>query len=284
MDYFRYSALGNDYLIIDPNQTKIAMTINNIKLICDRHFGIGGDGILYGPVIQDEKFFLKIFNPDGSEAEKSGNGIRIFSRFLKDEKYINQNYFKIYTLSGSSEVEILNEHSGSIRINMGKPCFDSTVIPVLGKTREVIQEEINIDGETIKFTCVSVGNPHCIIPLEVISKEKVLQLGSKIETHSLFPNKINVQLLKIIDRSSIKIEIWERGAGYTLASGSSSCAAASVAYKLGLVDKEIKVHMPGGILEVMFDSSGHIYITGTAMAISKGSFLEDFIEKLSIGN
>lgn len=231
--------------------------------------------------MQDEKIVLRILNPDGSEAEKSGNGLPIFSRYLRDAKYVAHKSFLIYTPSGSSEVEILDDEPESIRINMGKPCFESAKIPVHGKGREVIRETLELEGESVEFTCVSIGNLHCVILLESIFKEKVCKLGQKLETYALFPNKINVQLLQIIDRSSIKIEIWERGAGYTLASGSSSCATAGVARRLGLVDEQVKVHMQGGELEIMFTPDNQIYMTGTVTAISRGHFMEDFLKKLS---
>lgn len=279
-DFYKYHALGNDYIIIDPNQNKIAMTPANIKLICDRNLGIGSDGILYGPIFANGEIKLQIFNPDGSEAEKSGNGVRIMAKYIADRKYVKESQFSLVTLGGIVKVEIIDLPKGLITVDMGTVTFVSNEIPVAGESRSVVKEALEIDGEKLLITCVSIGNPHCVIPMEEISKEKAIALGSKIEVHPLFPNKINVQLLKAIDRNNIQIEIWERGAGYTLASGSSSCAAASAAFKLGLVDRDVKVNMPGGILEIKIAENGQVYMTGTATAVAEGMFLADFKAQL----
>lgn len=275
-DFYKYHALGNDYIIIDPNESQIAMSPANIKLICDRNMGVGSDGILYGPIFESDRIKLQIFNPDGSEAEKSGNGVRIMAKYMADRQYIKENKFSLSTLGGIVKVEIIDLKTGLITIDMGSVTFVSNEIPVAGEKRLVVAEALEINGEKLLITCVSIGNPHCVIPLEEISKEKAIELGSKIEVHPLFPNKINVQLLKAIDPGKIQIEIWERGAGYTLASGSSSCAAASAAFKLGLVDRDVKVNMPGGTLEIKIAENGQVYMTGTATAVAGGNFLADF--------
>jgi diaminopimelate epimerase len=279
-DFFKYHALGNDYIVIDPQKSDIPLNSKNIELICHRNFGIGSDGILYGPLYQGKKMQLRIFNPDGSEAEKSGNGIRIFSRYLLDAGYLKSKSFYLGTIGGEVYVEILDDHGKNICVDMGQVTFLSSLIPLNGVSREVVKEELSVDGYKLKITCLSIGNPHCIIPLDHISKELAQQLGPKIEKHEMFPNRINVQFLKVLDRNNIKIEIWERGAGYTLASGSSSCAAASAAYKLGLVDNIVKVHMPGGDIDVNIHSNGHVFMTGSVTGISKGVFSADLREQI----
>lgn len=274
--FFKYHALGNDYIVIDPNKTQIKLNTDLIKLICHRNFGIGSDGILFGPITLNGVIELKIFNPDGSEAEKSGNGIRIFARYLYDVGYQSEKVFKLQTKGGLVEVEILDSHGKLIKVDMGTVTFDSRLIPVKGQPREVVNERLKIDGEEYRVTCLSIGNPHCVIPLTTISEDLALQLGPKIENNQIFPNRINMQLLKVLDRHNIQIEIWERGAGYTLASGSSSCAAASAAYKLGLVDNQIKVRMPGGVIDIEIKNDGHVFMTGPVEGVAKGEFLEDF--------
>jgi len=282
VDFYKYHALGNDYIVIDSNKTKINLSKDNIKLICHRNFGIGSDGILYGPIFEDGEIRLRILNPDGSEAEKSGNGIRIFSKFLVDMGYVNGKKFDLKTLGGKVSVEVIDEHANLIKVDMGTTTFNSELIPVNGSAREVINEELQIDKEIYKVTCLSIGNPHCVIPAENISKELALRIGPYVESHERFPNRINMQLLKIIDRNNIQIEIWERGAGYTLASGSSSCAAASAAYKLKLVDEKIKVHMPGGAIDIEIKSDGHIFMTGEVFGVAKGCFMPDIDKRVRI--
>ena len=271
-DFFKYHALGNDYIVMDPGRTKVDLTQKNIQLICHRNFGVGSDGILYGPVLEKGEMILRIFNPDGSEAEKSGNGIRIFSKYLVDEQYVKTRRFQLKTLGGKVDVELLDAKGNLIKVDMGEVTFQSDRIPVGGKPREVIDEVLEIGGKAFRVTCLSIGNPHCVIPCQEISKELALEIGPYVENHSIFPNRINVQLLRVLDRKNIQIEIWERGAGYTLASGSSSCAAASAAYRLKLVDSQLKVHMPGGVIEIDIKENGHVYMTGSVSSVAKGIF------------
>lgn len=275
-DFYKYHALGNDYIVIDPNKVKINLSQENIKQLCHRNFGIGSDGILYGPFFQDDRIHMKILNPDGSEAEKSGNGIRIFSRYLVDAGYQKNNQFSLETLGGRVQVELLDAKAERIKVDMGKVTFTSSEIPVAGPKREVINEELIVKGKKLTINCLSIGNPHCVIPLAAIAKELAEELGPIIENHEIFPNRINVQFLKVLDRKNIQIEIWERGAGYTLASGSSSCAAASVAYKLGLVDEEITVHMPGGQIEIKITPDGRVHMTGSVTEVCKGYIADSF--------
>lgn len=276
----KYHGLGNDYLVIDPNVYEINLTPDAIRLICDRHFGVGADGILYGPMQSGNDFSVRIFNPDGSEAEKSGNGLRIFARYLFEKKYLSNKNFNIATIGGIVRVQIKDESANLIKIDMGTISFVSSEIPVKGKERQVVNEELEVNGAKYKVTCLSVGNPHCVIPMQGISEQKARELGPLIENHEMFPNRINMQLLKVIDRNNIEIIIWERGAGYTLASGSSSCAAAAAAYKLNLVDDIINVKMPGGKLLVEIGPDKHIHLTGPVEFVFEGSFQADLADRL----
>ncbi len=279
--FSKYHGLGNDYLVIDPKIHDVNLRPDAIRLICDRHFGVGADGILYGPLKDGKNLRVRILNPDGSEAEKSGNGLRIFARYVYEKKYVNKQHFGIRTLGGTVEARIKDGSANLIRIKLGKITFLSTEIPVAGPEREVVDEEMEINGRKHRVTCLSVGNPHCVIPMDDVSEQKARELGPLIENHALFPNRINVQLLKVIDRAAIEIRIWERGAGYTLASGSSACAAAGAAHKLGLVDNRITVRMPGGNLLVEIGDDTEVYLTGPVEGVFEGRFLPDLEEKLS---
>jgi len=279
VDFYKYHALGNDYIILDPNKTALPLTAETIRLLCHRHFGIGSDGILYGPFFQEDGIHLRILNPDGSEAEKSGNGIRMFARYLFDAGYLKDSSFDLFTPGGKVSVEILDARASLIKVNMGTATFSSTAIPVAGPDREVVAEPLSVLGCSYAITCLSVGNPHCVIPLPDISRELAEQLGPVIENHPLFPHRINLQLLKVLDRSTIQIEIWERGAGYTLASGSSSCAAASAAYRLGLIDRNVTVIMPGGTLRIALTITGDIYMTGPVTSVYQGTLSETLLSR-----
>ena len=270
MKFEKYHALGNDYLVYDPPSGDHEFSSEEIIRICHRNFGLGSDGILVGPLQTDKaEFGLRILNPDGSEAEKSGNGLRIFARYLFDQKKVGSSPFTVDTLGGIVTCEVSDDAS-SISVEMGQVSFHSDVIPVSveGEAREVLNEEINLNGKNYKYYAGTIGNPHCVVPLTDISEELAKQLGPELENHPLFPNRTNVQLLQILDRNRIRIEIWERGAGYTLASGSSSSAAGAVARKMGACDQEITVEMPGGEIGLVIDDNYNVKMTGPATRVA----------------
>jgi diaminopimelate epimerase len=280
MKFYKYHALGNDYIVIDPDETGDQLCEEKIRRICHRHYGVGSDGILYGPVKTDgSDFGLRIFNPDGSEAEKSGNGIRIFAKYLWEKKKTNKPFFSISTIGGDVGVEIL-EDGRNITVAMGRVSLDSTQIPVTGPSREVINEVMYIDTEQVIFSAATIGNPHCVIIRDEISEELARRLGPEIERDERFPNRTNVQFVQVLDRNNIRIESWERGAGYTLASGSSSCAAAAVVYRLDLCDSQISVHMPGGTLEIVVSENFDVSMTGPVTKVAQGRICDEMFESL----
>jgi diaminopimelate epimerase len=275
MRFYKYHALGNDYIVLNPADFpswKSAPTLDQIRVVCHRNFGVGSDGILWGPIPSTKaEFGLRIFNPDGSEAEKSGNGLRIFSRYLWDQKLVKNPDFTIEVPGGLVRSVIL-ENGQLIKIAMGNVSFDSAKIPVnlTGAPREVINEKIQILDREFTYCAATIGNPHCVLPLPEVSAELAHKYGPHLEVHANFPRKTNVQFLQVLDRKNIRIEIWERGAGYTLASGSSSSAAAAVAHRLGLVDKDITVHMPGGKIGIEIGDHFSIMMTGTVNKVAEG--------------
>lgn len=274
MRFHKYHALGNDYLVLDPRDYptwKTGPSLDQIRSICHRNFGIGSDGILWGPLSSSvSDFALRIFNPDGSEAEKSGNGLRIFSRYLWDRGLVKNAPFSIETPGGHVRAEIQDD-GHLITVAMGHVSFHSTNVPVAGPAREVINETVKILDREFTFCAATIGNPHCVIPLPEISPALAHRYGLALETHPNFPRKTNVQFMRVSDRANIHLEIWERGAGYTLASGSSSSAAAAVAHRLGLVDRSIKVHMPGGTIHIEIGDNYSIQMTGTVNRIAAGT-------------
>jgi diaminopimelate epimerase len=273
--FTKYHALGNDYLVVDPKHLTSALTPAQIRTICHRNYGIGSDGILEGPLPSKKaQFGLRIFNPDGSEAEKSGNGLRIFSRYLWDKKLVGSEEFSVETKGGIAKATVM-QRGKIVRVEMGRVSFWSDEIPVAGPRREVINEPIHLRGERFNFCAATVGNPHCVLPLDRISADMAKQIGPLLETHLRFPNRTNVQFMRVLDRANIQIEIWERGAGYTLASGTSSSAAAAVAHRLGLVDKNVTVHMPGGKIEIEISEGYHIRMTGGVTKVGEGTLAKE---------
>ena len=266
----KYHALGNDYLVFDPSERQECFSAGETIRICHRNFGLGSDGILVGPIPSEKADFgLRILNPDGSEAEKSGNGLRIFARFLHDQGKVQSEPFTVDTLGGVVTCEV-SEDASVISVEMGQVSFHSDIVPVnvTGEAREVLDEPIDIAGQSLRYYAATIGNPHCVVPTDEISEQLARELGPALETHPNFPNRTNVQFLQILDRNRIKIEIWERGAGYTLASGSSSSAAGAVARKMGACDKEITVEMPGGEIGLVIDDEFNVQMTGPATRVA----------------
>lgn len=278
MRFHKYQALGNDYLVAEGVEAE-SMHPTLVRRICDRHFGIGSDGILLEtPVSGGEGFGLRIFNPDGSEAEKSGNGLRIFARYLWDRGSVGAKPFTVLTKGGRVCCEV-RDGGRNVFVEMGTACFDSAAIPVRGSEREVVNEPIVVDGVALRFTGVTVGNPHCVIHTEEVSKETALRFGPLLERHELFPNRTNVQFVQVLDRHRIRIEIWERGAGYTLASGSSSCAAAAASVRLGHCEGDITVVMPGGELEIGIGEDFALTMLGPVRKVAEGVLATEMLEE-----
>ncbi|MEG2350761.1 MAG: diaminopimelate epimerase [Hungatella sp.] len=274
----KYHGLGNDYLVFDPNKNQLKLTAENVRLVCDRHFGVGSDGILEGPILEQEQMQVKIWNPDGSIAKKSGNGVRIFAKYLKDAGYVQKTHVTLSTQGGEVGVQYLNEEGTRMKASMGKVSFWSDEVPVTGVRREVVNETMIFGKIPYRVTCASVGNPHCVIFLNEISQDIVTRIGKNSESADYFPERVNTQIMKVIDRNHIEIEIYERGAGYTLASGSSGCAAAAAAYKQGLTDPKMYVKMPGGTLEIEILEDWTVLMTGDVGyvgSVSLGSALAE---------
>jgi diaminopimelate epimerase len=266
MKFSKYHALGNDYIVIDPKDLDEELSEFNIKAICDRHFGIGSDGILYGPEESDScDFSLRIFNPDASEAEKSGNGLRIFSRYLWDQSLVSHNEFTIQT-KGGVVYSTIGEKGLFVSVGMGKVRFTHESI---GEPKPA-PKTIYVKDQEFTYYLANVGNPHCVILLDNVNPSFAKEYGGIIENDPIFANRTNIQFVKVIDKKSIQIEIWERGAGYTLASGSSSTAAASVVHALGLCNANINVHMPGGIININLDEEFFATMTGDVRKVCEG--------------
>lgn len=271
MQFTKYHGLGNDYLVMEPTAITPERARALAPRICHRNYGIGSDGILLGPLpTEAADFALRIINPDGSEAEKSGNGLRIFARYLYDTRRAGLAPFRIATPGGVALAQVFPER-GLIRMGMGHASFDSEVIGIAGPKREVVSEPMQIAGRTLSCTAVSVGNPHCVIAGVEVSEEHARTLGPLVERDPRFSNRTNVQLLEVLDARNIRIQIWERGAGYTLASGSSASAAACAARRLGACDAHVTVHMPGGTLEVEIGADYDVTQTGPATRVAEGT-------------
>jgi diaminopimelate epimerase len=268
--FVKSHGLGNDYLVVDPARVPFELTPEAVRLICDRNRGVGSDGILAVTPSDVADIGLRIWNPDGSEAEKSGNGVRIFAKFAREHGYIDRDAFVIDTPGGlvSVELEWVADRVAMIVAEMGRARFD----PI---------ESIDVDGRRFEITSLSVGNPHCVIVVPRLDAIDVHALGPLIERHPAFPNRTNVQFAQIISRAEARIEIWERGAGYTLASGSSSCAVAAACQRLGLIDRDVTISMPGGQLAITIASDGEIRMRGPVEEVCSGDLSPELIRLIA---
>ena len=277
MQFSKYHALGNDYLVLASSSFDRALGADEVRRVCARRTGVGSDGILWADIHpESRRYGLRIFNPDGSEAEISGNGVRIFARYLWDCGYINDEPVEIRTAAGVSRAAVEPRGAG-VSLALGRPSFRSADIPVAGPPREVIDEEIGAGGRTYRFTGVTVGNPHCVIVVPRASADEARESGPLIEADPRFPARTNVQFVEVVDPGRIRMEIWERGAGYTLSSGTSSAAAAAAVHRRGLAGPVLDVEMPGGRLRAEIGAEGDVSISGPVVKICQGTLAAELL-------
>ena len=284
--FFRGHGLGNDYVVMDPKELSFSLTPARIRAICDRNWGLGSDGILALAPSKRADFGLRIFNPDGSEAEKSGNGLRIFARYLHATGKTKKHRFTVETKGGLVTIALHLDRYGdanSVTVEMGRATFRPASLPCSLTINELIDQPIDAAGRSLTFTGVSVGNPHCVLFKQAgqsWSREDLLKLGPLLENHAYFPNRTNVQLAVPTGPKELFILIWERGAGETQASGSSSCAAASAAVRLGLVKSPVRVKMPGGQLNIEVAKDFSLTMKGPVAEVARGSLSSSFVRSL----
>lgn len=264
--FHKYTALGNDMIVIDPAQWPRPLTADQVRRLCDRNFGVGADGICYGPLPHANGLAMRFFNPDGSEAEKSGNGLRIMARYLWDHGYVQSNPFAIVISGEVAQATVLDDTAVTIALTMGQ----LTVQPA---------QQLTLASDTLTIIPAAIGNPHCIHFTDQLAN--LQRFGHAIATHPSFANGVNVQFVQVLDRHTIRIEIWERGAGYTLASGTSACAAAGTAVAHHHCTSPVTVHMAGGSATVAIDNSGQATLTGTVYPLFSGTLAADFFTQFS---
>ena len=273
VELIKYQALGNDYLVVDlpaPLDTLIGL----LPRLCDRNVGLGSDGLL---AFDPDAMSVRIFNPDRSEAQKSGNGLRIVAAHAVLE-HGAKDAFVLRTADRANDVRILARQGSEVvsEVDIGRPSFRAADLPA---KFEGEPDHVTLDAPAgaVGAVLVSVGNPHCVVFGEAVTKERCLALGPHLERHPAFPERTNVQLCEVLDRGNIRIEIWERGAGYTLASGTSASAVAAACMRRGLVGEQVTVEMPGGNLAVRRESSGNLFQNGPARRVYRATVdLADF--------
>ncbi len=268
-DFVKSHGLGNDYIVVDAARFPIPLTPERVRLLCHRHLGVGSDGILE-VTAADDAFFVRIWNPDGSQAERSGNGLRIAAKFLAEYGYTRESIFPIETVAGAVRTAVFREGTRvrAVRLEMGRARVERRV------------RELEVAGRTLDVTVVSVGNPHCVVFGEPMTRERLFEAGPLIENHARFPDRINVQLAEPESRDRVRALIWERGAGHTLASGTSACAVAAACRDRGLVGGRVTVVMEGGELTIEVAEDLDLIMTGPVEEVATGMLSPDLAERL----
>jgi diaminopimelate epimerase len=281
--FFKGHGLGNDYLAVDPAELDFAITPARVRSLCDRHTGVGADGVLVLVPPKRADFGLRIWNPDGSEAEKSGNGLRIFARFLHATRRTRRTAFSVDTKGGIAGIELVLDAHGvaaSATVAMGRASFRPADLPCSLDLPELVDAPIRVGSHSLRFTGVSVGNPHCVVfrpKGRDVTHRELVELGRALETHPIFPRFTNVQLVVPRTRHRLAVWIWERGAGVTQASGSSACAAASAAVRRGIAKSPIAVVMPGGVLSVTVSADYDVTLAGAVEEVCRGVLAESWV-------
>ncbi len=270
LHFTKMHGLGNDFMVVDMVTQNLRLPPEKIRRLADRHFGIGFDQLLLvePPTNPDMDFRYRIFNADGSEVEQCGNGARCFARFVRDRKLIGRNLIRVQTAGGNIELRL--HDNGDVTVDMGMPRLDPSEIPFNAPQASTLYP-LQVDEEHLEITAISMGNPHAIVIVDDVYKARVETLGPKIETHADFPKKCNAGFMQIISRSEISLRVYERGTGETLACGSGACAAVIAGILQGLLDNNVKVNLPGGVLHIDWLGEGHsVMMTGSATRVFEG--------------
>ncbi|MFB3065630.1 MAG: diaminopimelate epimerase [Planctomycetota bacterium] len=275
MRFTKMHGAGNDYVLVDLYEEQVEDPGALARAMTDRRVGVGADGLLLlGPpdAAEEADISMEMLNPDGSRAEMCGNGLRCLAKFAYDNRRVAQNPFRVATGRGVLEVSLSlsgTEVTGAC-VNMGPPILDPEAIPALLPGHPVVEQDLEVGDETYKVTCVSMGNPHCVIYVDDVDAFDVESIGAAIETHELFPRHTNVEFVQIVGRSEVKQRTWERGAGETLACGTGACAVGVAGVLTGRTDPELVCHVRGGDLQVKWDGKGPVFLSGPAVQVFEG--------------
>lgn len=274
IEFTKMQGLGNDYIYIDSINKQYEEIIEHIPKLCNRNFGIGSDGVIFILESKVADFKMKMFNSDGTEAGMCGNGIRCVGKFLYDKGKTKKLNLNIETLSGIKELILSigkDNKVMNVQVDMGKPLLEAKEIPLISKDNK---KEIVINNEIIKLNCVSMGNPHAIAIVDNVDNVNIKKYGPTIENDISFPEKTNVEFVEILDDKNIKMRVWERGTGETLACGTGACASAAICNLEGYTKDEVNVHLLGGVLHIKYDkSNNHIYMEGPAETVYEGKII-----------
>jgi len=278
IEFVKMHGLGNDYVYIDAINQNINNKNELAKKVSDRHFGIGSDGMILICKSDIADFRMQMFNSDGTEAEMCGNGIRCVGKFVYDNGYTDKENIEIETLAGVKKLKLYvqNGKVEKVKVDMGEPILEPNKIPVISSEEPVKDLNLNIMDRNFKFTCISMGNPHAVTFIdEDVNEFDIEKYGKLVEINAAFPQRTNVEFINVLDKNTIKMRVWERGAGETLACGTGACASAVASFLNGFTERNVIVELLGGNLEIEWnEEDNHIYMTGPATTVYKGIYEE----------
>lgn len=275
MKFVKMQGLGNDYIYVDCIKENLDHPAEISKRVSDRHFGIGSDGLILVGASQVAEYSMAIYNADGSQAEMCGNGIRCVGKFLYDHGYLSKPSVLVETLAGVKKLDLVVEDGCCVgaKVDMGEPILTPKRVPVLWNDDTMIDQEISVGGKPYNVTCVSMGNPHAVLFVPDVESLNLEAIGPLFENHRLFPARINTEFAAVLDRKTIRMRVWERGSGETMACGTGACATAVAAILNGLCDREVTVRLNGGDLQIVWEEdSNHVMMTGPAVTVCSGDF------------
>ncbi len=277
MKFTKMQGCGNDYVYVDGGKEIIAPEKKPeiVRFLSDRHFGIGGDGVIFVNPSEEADFEMEMFNMDGTRSEMCGNGIRCVAKFVYDKGLTDKTLVSI--ISGGSvkylDLHVVDGKVLTVKVNMGAPILKAADIPVIAadENSEVIAEKIEVAGKTYEMTCVSMGNPHAVVFMDDVAGLAIEEVGPFFEKHERFPNRTNTEFIRVVDRTHIEMRVWERGTGETLACGTGTCAAVVACVLNGLTEDEVEVKLLGGVLKIKWDREANlVYMTGPAVTVFEG--------------
>ena len=274
MEFVKMEGCGNDYVYVNGFNTKIDNPNELSKIVSDRHFGIGSDGLIVINPSEVADFKMSMYNADGSEGNMCGNGIRCVAKYVYDYKMIDKEVITVETLAGikTLKLNVVNGKVKTVRVNMGSPIINAKDVPVISDKEKVINEPVVIDGKEYGITCVSMGNPHAITFVDDTDSLKIEKIGPGFEKNEIFPDRVNTEFIQIIDRKTIKMRVWERGSGETLACGTGACASVVACVLNNLTDNKVTVKLLGGDLKIKYDTDENtVYMTGPARIAFTGN-------------
>ena len=276
LEFTKMQGLGNDYIYIDATKIRIKNPSMLAKYMSDRHFGVGADGLILILPSSKADFSMRMFNADGSEAEMCGNGIRCVAKFVYDKCLTDKKIITVDTKAGikTLTLNVVGKYVDTVKVDMGIPKYESECIPVISNTKIAKNLKIEILDKIFDVTCVSMGNPHTVIFVDDVDSFDVKKYGELIEKNEMFPQRTNVEFVEIKDNSNIKMRVWERGTGETLACGTGACASVVACVLNGLTSRNVRVQLLGGNLDILYNDNNHVYMTGPAKTVFEGKLVD----------